>query len=216
MSGEGKKHAPLGRPLSQKYEAAPPVSVSGSAFALKVVRTGAVMKVEVPAHMIPPAEHTFPADCAIARVRHGSPELRLMQLNPDAETKISRLVIARYTWERFRERAQNHEEFRTQLDEMLRSRKGGVPAGYFAKLCAAASGDNPPSALLDSELEITSYSGDRASIVFIVSSIGDFARAVRGQGENVKFTAQLEATMSTHALADLLASWKSVAESGSA
>jgi hypothetical protein len=218
MSGEGKKHAALGRPLAQRYEAPPPVTVNGSDFALKVVRNGAVLKVEVPAHMIPAAEHTFPADCGLARIRHGSPELRLIQLNPDDETKIARMVIARYTWERFRERAKNHEEFRQQLEGALNSRMGGmggVEAGYFEKLSKAAHGETPPSALLDSELEITSYSGDRASIVFIGSSTGDFARAARGDGSDVvKFTAQLEATMSARALADLLASWKAVAEVG--
>lgn len=211
---EGKKHVQLGRSLNQKYEAPPSISVAGSAFALKVHHAGGVMKVEVQGGMVPPAEHIFTADCGIARVRHGSPELRFMQLNPDDETKVNRLVTARYTWERFRERAGNHEEFRVQLDKYLASSKQAIEAGYFAKLCTAATADNPPSAQLDSDLEITSYSGDRASIVLIVSSIGDLARAAVGEGENVKFTAQIEVTLATRALADLLASWKSVAELG--
>lgn len=211
MSG-GKRHAPLGRPLSQKYELPAP-TVAGSSFAVQVQHVGAALKVEVPAHLVPQAEHLFPAEGGYARVRHGCPELRILQLDPEDDARISRVVVVRYTWERFRERAKNNEEFRRSLDESLANSPGALASGYFDGLCTRATGDRPPSVQLDCELELASYSGERASMVFVVASVGDFARAARGERNDVHFVAQVEVTMSTRALADLLASWKRVEES---
>jgi hypothetical protein len=164
-------------------------------------------------------ERTFPADCAIARVRLDSPELHFAQLDPYNEQRMVRALVVRYDRSRFVERAKSNEQFRVDLEEKLTGpvqtseHRASRKPGHLTSLCDKAKFDGDPvTAIIDAEFDLVSYSSGRAGMVFLVSSQNQLASALIARSEELMFDPTLEVTMTTALLADLLLSWKTLAE----
>ncbi len=188
---------------------------ASSVVTVPVHRTAdGTLTINIDAEMVPEAERRFAVVCARAAVRHGSPQLQLAQLDPLGDA-IARLVVVRFTRERFIERARTNEVFRLQLEEQLAQNRG-VPGMYSELVAAGAAAGSPPTSatwMIDAEVELASFSGTRASMVFLASSGAGLALLAKGKLTTTTFFADLEATMSTQVLADLMLSWKTVAGS---
>jgi hypothetical protein len=132
-------------------------------------------------------------------------------MDPFDETKLARLALVRYSPERFRERADQNEPFRQEL-ERLRTR--GYAPGTFTMLAQAA---RPPSdqvgwsAIVEAECEVMVRAGSRAAMLFFSGSAAEMLAANTGKVSNISLTPQLEVTMPEGALADLLHMWKETA-----
>jgi hypothetical protein len=145
--------------------------------------------------------------------RHGSPEIHLAQLDPFDDSRIVRILIIRYDPHRFAERIRGNESFRSDLESMLTTRHARGEIGYFSGLLKSAHPtQGTTSALIDAEVETMAYVGDRAGIVFFVASPSDMHYVIKGTQPQLDVVPELEATMPTRVLADLLLSWKEAAE----
>ena len=157
------------------------------------------------------AENTFGADCALARLRHGLCELVFVQLDPFDDAKAVRVVAARYSPERFLERREQNETFRTQLEESLRSRRGVVGAlEMLANSARAPANQSGWSVIVEAEHEIIARVGDRAAMLFLSGSAIEMHAAASGLATHVTLSPRLEVTIPVLALADLLVSWKNM------
>jgi hypothetical protein len=166
-------------------------------------------------------ERTFPADCGIARLRLDSPELHFAQLDPFDEKRIARTLIARFDRSRFVELAKAQEAFRDDLEGKLTGplshpseRRAPRKAGHLTKLFEEArfAGESV-TAIIDADFEMVSYALGRAGMVFLATSQNQLASALVAHSPEVVFDPVLEVTMTTALLADLLLSWKNLAES---
>ena len=166
------------------------------------------------------AARSFPADCGVARVRHGSPELHFAQLDPYDDKRLVRTLVVRWERGRFIERAKSNEPFRLTLETRLTSdtpdpiehrapRQQGVLTELFNQ---ARFAGEPVTAMIDAEFDMSSYSGGRAGMVFLRASTNQLASALVAQSKELYFEPALEVTLTTALLADLLLSWKNVAE----
>jgi hypothetical protein len=171
-------------------------------------------------------ERVFPADCGGVRLRLESPELHFAQLDPYQETSFVRTLVVRFERGRFVERAKANEQFRLDLEEKLKAKPDPIEhraprtAGRLTELFdraleARSKGEPepPPTALVDAEFDMMSYSGGRASVVLLAASQLHLAAALNARASEVFFDPILEVTMTTALLADLLISWKKIAES---
>jgi hypothetical protein len=70
----------------------------------------------------------------------------------------------------------------------------------------------PITALIDAEFDLMSYAGGRAGMVFLRASQNRLASALIAQAKELHFEPALEVTMTAAMLADLLLSWKNMAE----
>jgi hypothetical protein len=160
------------------------------------------------------ADKTFPADCAAARMRLDSPELHFAQLDPSNERRIVRLVVGRFERSRFVERAKQNEPFRLELETGLSKLSPERVSGRYSALLDAASFEHESvSALVDVEADLVCWTGGRAAVVLLVASQVEMNAAIRGVTSEIDFVPELEVTMTTLAVADLLLSWKNLAES---
>jgi hypothetical protein len=164
-------------------------------------------------------ERTFPADCAVARMRLDSPELHFAQLDPFNEKRLVRTLVARYERHRFVERAESNEQFRLDLEKKLSGdaepieHRAPRKPGYLTSLFEEARFEGEPvTALVDAEFDMVSYSSGRAGMVFLRTSQNQLASALIARAAELFFEPALEVTMTTALLADLLISWKNVAE----
>jgi len=182
---------------------------------------GAPTTIKLPQLQFIHAERTFPADCAAARVRLESPELHFAQVNPFDDKHIVRALIVRFSRHRFVERATANELFRTDLEQKLTAETAET-AGHFAKrrpgfftslFQAAHFVGEPRTGIVEAEFDLISYSGGRAGMVVLATSQNQLASALIARAEELFFEPVVEVTMTTALLADLLLSWKTVAES---
>jgi hypothetical protein len=158
------------------------------------------------------AERTFSASCAFPRKRHGLFDIVFVQLDPFRDDLIARAVVVRYSIQRAVERVVANEEFRSQLETVLVDPTGRRDVGYFTRLGEAAKPPNDGlgwSACIDAEMDVMVFTGERATIVFFEASVADLSLLARGATQ-LAFTPQLEVTLSSQALADLLQMWKDV------
>ncbi len=161
------------------------------------------------------AERTFAADCGIARMRLDSPELHFAQLDPRHDGTILRAVMVRFDVDRFVERAKANEKFRLDLEQKLADLGRRGEPGRRSKLFEQATfkGDTAMTALLDAEAEMISWSGGRAGMVFLAASQNELHSAIQSHAAELLFTPELEVTVTTVVLADMLLSWKTLAGS---
>jgi hypothetical protein len=165
-------------------------------------------------------ERSFPADCGAARLRLDSPELHFAQLDPYNERRLVRTLIVRFDRGRFVERAKSNEQFRLDLEAKLTGenphpiehRAPRQPGRLTALFEQASFVGDPVTATIDAEFELSAYSGNRAGTVFLASSMTRMASALVAQSKELDFEAVLEVTMTIGLLADLLQSWKNLAE----
>ena len=162
------------------------------------------------------AEKTFPADCAEARVRFGTPELHFAQLDPYDDERIVRAVVVRFDRNRFVERARSNETFRVDLEEKLVAQKPSEvrTPGRLTELFdrAARSKGERATAIIDAEFDLISWSGGRAGMVFLVASQNQLASALIARSPELHFEPALEVTLTIVLLADILLSWKNLGE----
>jgi hypothetical protein len=165
------------------------------------------------------AEHTLAVNGAFARTRLGFDELVFVQLDPLVDTRIARMAVVRYTRERSIERVKANDEFLTTLETALQAagRRESSTRGLFPKLAQEAQAPEGTgwSAVVEAEVEIAIYHGDRAALVFVTTSSTEMLGAGQGKLDSVTLFPQLEVTLPTLALADLLAMWKDLTEGGS-
>lgn len=155
-------------------------------------------------------DRTFAADCGFARLRLNTPELHFGQLDPYQERSLLRAVIVRFDRRRFVERVKASESFRNNLEALLSpSRTAGELSALFESARFPAK---PAVVTIDAEFEVSSYSGGRASMVFLTASQAVIAAALKAQAREVHFDPTLEVTMTSALLADVLLSWKNLAE----
>ncbi len=166
-------------------------------------------------------ERTFPAEAGAARLRFDSPELHFAQLDPYDQKRLVRVLVVRVERSRFVERAKANEQFRITLEERLSGPKleplehrGERNPGALSKIFEEArfSGD-AATAVIDAEFDLVSYSGGRAGMVMLVTSQNQMASALIAKSKELQFEPAIEVTLTTALLADILLSWKNLAES---
>lgn len=159
------------------------------------------------------AERTFIADGAFVRIRHGHPEVVVVQLDPFDDGRIARAVVARFDGARFVDRARQSGEFRDKFDEYFRANPRRTKQGYFKDLLAKArSTEATTSALIHAQIELSGFNGPLGFVV-IATLPGAVARAIIANDlSKVRFHAEVECVMSTEALADLFFAWEDVAK----
>jgi hypothetical protein len=161
-------------------------------------------------------ERTFPADCAVARLRLDSPELHFAQLDPYNERRMVRALVVRFERGRFIERAKSNEQFRLDLEEKLTAspahpsehRVPRIPGRLTSLFDSAKFEGDAVTAIVDAEFDLVSYSGGRAGMVFLVASQNQIASALIARSDELFFDPALEVVMTATLLADLLISWK--------
>lgn len=159
-------------------------------------------------------ERSFPADCGAARLRLGSPELHFAQLDPFNDQRMVRALILRFERHRFVERAKANEPFRLDVEKQVEAQKptGKRQSGEFAELFSKAKLDGS-TGMIDAEFDLISYSGGRAGLVALATPQNQLASALVARSNQLFFEPVVEVTMTTALLADLLLSWKTLAES---
>jgi hypothetical protein len=153
-------------------------------------------------------------------LRFDSPEVHFGQLDPYNENRLVRSLTIRFERGRFVERATANEPFRSALEQALTStpsppheHRAPRRAGYLSDLMARARFDGEPvTALVDAEFDLLSHSGGRAGMVILVTSQNQLASAIAARADELHFEPALEVTMTAALLADLLLSWKNLAE----
>lgn len=157
---------------------------------------------------MPPPDYSLPIDCGTARLRHGSPELVCAQLNPFDESSIIRLLVVRYSKERFLERAVDNVKLLPQLEELLSVRSERGTVGMFESMFREAKPSGDCSvAIVDAEFETVAYAGGRGGISFYTAPTFDMHKLIRGTADTATITSPVQITMSMPALADLLLAW---------
>jgi hypothetical protein len=163
------------------------------------------------------AEYSFPVECAYPRERCGLHEIVFVQLDPFDETRLVRVAAVRFVRQRFVESAARNEPFRADLEKALQEGPGGRgPVGYYTSLGQNAKA--PPqqttnwSAMVDAELDLIVVHENRAAIIFFEGAPAEMGAAMVGATSRIGFVAQLQVTLSSGALADLLYAWKNLAD----
>jgi hypothetical protein len=176
------------------------------------VTPGAAATIKVHNLQFVRAEKSFAADCAIARVRLGSPELHFAQLDLRDEKLMVRAVLVRFERHRFIERAKQLSPFIDELEEKLGEVGGRGEKGASTRLFEAAKFEGEATTVLfDAEMELTTWLGGRAGMVFLGAGQNELASVVSTKAEDFWLTPQVEVTMTSAVLADLLNSWKNTA-----
>ncbi|MGH7285114.1 MAG: hypothetical protein ACRELY_26620 [Polyangiaceae bacterium] len=200
--------APLGRSLNASVE-------PSGLLTVPVIHVAGISQLRIDGREVRGAERSFPVDCAHVRERHGLCEFVFIQLDPYEDGRVARVASVRYTRDRFVERARQNEEFRLGLETVLTSSSAGRGTpGHYTKLAAESRpgpGQSGYSALIDAEADIMMYASTRSAIIFLTATSPDVAAVARGDRTTLSFLPELEVTMSTHALADFLGMWKTLA-----
>ena len=159
------------------------------------------------------AEHILAVDCGDVVRKHSWFEVRFGCLHPTEEGVLTRLVIARYAdRSRFVERAKNNEDFRVRMVDYLRTLpEPGEEPGFFAKPMVGASLKGQ-SVTLDVEGEAMASVGASCGVILLTASKQELHRASSGKANEFLLHADIELTMPAQVLADILLSWKNLAD----
>lgn len=154
------------------------------------------------------AERAFPADGGYPVVSGTMPTLRLVQLDPFNSTKALRIVILR--WERgsFRQQMEALAPFRKKLREHIEAE--GDEDVWTPDAVRAASPDvssGSTVAVLDVDSMVIVRGGSRTQAVFLSFSPGEYNAAAAGLRSSVSLKAELDVSMPTLAMLNLLNEW---------
>ena len=167
------------------------------------------LRLEEPAR----AERTFHADCADAVMRHGTPVLRFVQLDPVKEA-ATRVLVVRYDADVFAERSASNESFRTGLHSWLKA-QGRTIDGCYQELAAKAlgqMGDGVSTAMIDADFEIAYRAGNRAGLTFLSTHGADRLALAQGEAEEIPVSATIEVAMMALPMTELFDAWKELVE----
>lgn len=180
-----------------------------SGVSVAVRREGLEIKAEFDVADLPKATNVMSADCGVAVLRYGQPEILLGQLHPFNEKKLVRLLAVRYPRDQFVARAKLNESFRTDTEKVIS--KGRDP-GRFSRLLLDAKDSDPAAVRIDSEVESIVRTTQTAAITFLQISPWEIHMVASGKRDDLWLNAPIEVTMSVEVLADLLLSWKNIAQ----
>lgn len=161
------------------------------------------------------ADRSLSVDCGMAKLCRGSPELWLVQLDPLDEKKLARAVIVRYERERFIQQAEKNERFRVDIEAILEKASHRGEPGELSKLATKAETANASgaiAAIIDTEIELITRLGEKGRIVFLGVAAADLHWIVTQTESQLPFRAELEVALSLRSLADLLLSWRTLAQ----
>lgn len=177
----------------------------------KVTRTPTAVQFELPLDKLERPPHSIAIHCATTMLRHGEPEVHFGVLNHD-DSVLVRTVVARFDRNRFIERIDDKSDFRDKLNALLEAQGRPEPPGFFSQLYEKADKSSPQTLILDVEAEMLSYVGMAAAVILITANNVDISLAIQNKAGDFIIRADIEITMRTVVLADLLNSWESLAQ----
>lgn len=179
-----------------------------------VARDSDAMRASLTDGDLPQAQATVAIDCGQALIYDGYPELRLGQRQRIKSSTLTRLLVVRYSMDIFKMRARDNEPFRDALEQWLQglgpSERG--EAGYFSAAIEKAGDSEPATVTVDADSEWMLRTGHKAAITFISTTAWDLYKASTGKSDGLYLYGPVEVTMPVRVMADVLLSWKKVAD----
>lgn len=189
-----------------------PPSRPGGVYA-SITRDQDSIKASIGDGDLPLAQASMSVDCGKALIYEGYPEIRLGQRHPLRPASLSRLLVVRYSLEVFKIRARENEPFRRGLEDWFTDppQDRGEP-GYFSHAMDAAAESDPNAVTIDTDSEWMSRTGHRGTMTFISTTAWELFKASQGRSDSLYLWGPVEVTMPIRVLADILLSWKNVAD----